>query len=99
MTVFRNSFYENLDIQEVFHVLFEQIFKSPSYIYFLLYFVIYINQSDLKEFIKTLALSFGRWLETVSLKMGSQILKMLSETKCSESFSNDFSLRDEASLL
>ena len=57
----------------------------------LLFYYFYISQSDLQEFIKTLALSFGRWLETVSLKMGSQILKMLSETKCSESFSNDFS--------
>ena len=46
--------YKNLDILEVFHVLFEQILKSPSLIYFLLQFVIYISQSDLQEFIKTL---------------------------------------------
>ena len=38
--------------------------KIAVTLFILLYFVIYISQSDLQEFIKTLALSFGRWLET-----------------------------------
>ena len=48
-----------------------------------------------------MALNFIRWFKIVSEDELSKFkrLKMLSETKRSESFLNDFSLRDEVFLL
>ena len=57
--------------------------------YFSLYFV--LGKSDPQEYAvtKKVAIIFIRWFETVSENF--KRLKMLSESKCSESFLNDFS--------
>ena len=87
----------NSELQEVFHVYLNRFEIAVSHFFLLYLVIIHFHWLILSPVVKKIALSFIRWIQTVSEDEYSKFkrLKMLSETKCSKPFFNDFSSKNE----